>query len=147
MRQTELRLAIRLSHPAFIITREQTLFMICRYVYSFMTSFRPTNDSSLGLRIILVLRSTNDLMQQRAREHSENVYESPTMFDFSKTSIIQSSYLVEWPNNNVAIVRSKLKITVAENCFQTRVADFFIQSQSSSGMFIFFKISFLSHNE
>ena len=35
--------------------------------------------------------------QQRAREQSENVYESLTMFDFSKTSMIESSYLAESP--------------------------------------------------
>ena len=28
----------------YIITRERTLFMMCSYVYSFMTSFWPTND-------------------------------------------------------------------------------------------------------
>ena len=43
--------------------------------------------------MILVLRLTNDF---RAREQSENVYESPIMFMISaKTSVIQSPYLVE----------------------------------------------------
>ena len=49
MRQTELRLVIRLSHQVFFYnTREQTLFMMYSYVYSFMKSFRTVND--LGLR-------------------------------------------------------------------------------------------------
>ena len=46
--------------------------------------------------MILILRSTNDL-QQRTRKKSDNVYESPTMFDFSKTPMIQSLYLVGSP--------------------------------------------------
>ena len=51
------------------------------------------SDSSLGQRMILipVLRSTNDL-QYRVREQSENVFESPIMLDFSKTSMIQSFF-------------------------------------------------------
>ena len=49
VRQTEPRLAIRLSHPViFHYTGERTLFMTCSYVYSFVTSFRPKNDSSLN---------------------------------------------------------------------------------------------------
>ena len=36
-------------------------------------------------------------IQQQAREQSGNVYESPTMFDFSKAPMIQSSYLAESP--------------------------------------------------
>ena len=39
--------AIRLSHQViFHYTRERTLFMMYKYVYSFMTNFKPTNDSS-----------------------------------------------------------------------------------------------------
>ena len=47
----------------FITTTERILFVMSRYVYSLMASFRPTNDSGLNQRIILVLRSTNDFMQ------------------------------------------------------------------------------------
>ena len=39
----------------------------------------------------------NKNIQQRAREQSENVYESPTMFDFCKTSMIQSLHLIGLP--------------------------------------------------
>ena len=52
MRQTELRLAIWLSHPVlFHYTKERTLFILYRYVYSFVRSFKSTNDSSSGQRI------------------------------------------------------------------------------------------------
>ena len=58
--------------------------MISNYGYSFMTSFRPTNDLKQPYTV-----------QQRAYEQNENVMSHPD--DFSKTSMIQSPYLARSP--------------------------------------------------